>query len=192
MAHGAVARQAAVVAAALLACAWAVASGAATAWQLEPARSSLAFRATQAGAEFEGQFKRFTATIQFDPGDLAGSAFDVGIDIASAATLESERDALLQGPDWFAAAEFPKARFTARRFRKTSTGYAADGTLALRGASRPVTVAFTFARGSAGRATLQGNALLRRLDFGVGQGEWRATEWIADEVKVVFTLRLRR
>ena len=191
MAYGAVARQAAVVAAALLACAWAAAGGAATAWQLDPARCSLAFRATQAGAEFEGQFKRFTATIQFDPGDLAGSAFDVGIDIASAATLESERDALLQGPDWFAVRQFPQARFTATRFRQAGAGFAADGTLALRGVSRPVSLAFAFTPGSAGRATLAGTAVVRRLDFGVGQGEWQATEWIADEVKVVFTLRLR-
>ena len=39
---------------------------------------------------------------------------------------------------------------------------------------------------------MKGAADLRRLEFGVGQGEWSSTEWVGDEVKVVFTLRLRR
>jgi hypothetical protein len=32
--------------------------------------------------------------------------------------------------------------------------------------------------------------MLRRLEFGVGQGEWATTEWIGDEVEVRFDLSL--
>jgi hypothetical protein len=39
-------------------------------------------------------------------------------------------------------------------------------------------------------AVLQGTASLDRLAFGVGQGEWKSTEWIAAEVKVAFNVRL--
>jgi len=50
----------------------------------------------QAGAEFEGRFKRFTPEIRFDPADLAGSRFLVEIDTRSADTQDGDRDAALR------------------------------------------------------------------------------------------------
>ena len=32
-------------------------------------------------------------------------------------------------------------------------------------------------------AKLTGTAKLKRLDFGVGQGDWKSTEWVGDTVK---------
>jgi hypothetical protein len=32
---------------------------------------------------------------------------------------------------------------------------------------------------------------VKRLLFGVGQGEWKSTEWISDDVQVQFNLLLR-
>ena len=70
--------------------------------------------------------------------------------------------------------------------------YLARGTLTLRGVTRPVSVRFRFERSPEGGARLDGSARLRRLDFGVGQGEWTSTEWVGDEVEVSFELRLSR
>jgi polyisoprenoid-binding protein YceI len=53
-----------------------------------------------------------------------------------------------------------------------------------------VPIAFTFTPSGAG-ATLAGTAQLKRLDFGVGQGDWKNTDWVADAVKVAFTLNLK-
>ena len=36
-----------------------------------------------------------------------------------------------------------------------------------------------------------GTSNLRRLEFGVGQGDWRSTEWLDDAVRVEFDLALR-
>jgi polyisoprenoid-binding protein YceI len=169
-----------------------VAAGAATAWKMDQSHSTLAFRATQAGAEFEGGFGQFGADIVFDAGDLKGSRFDVRIATASAGTKEQQRDDLLKGPDFFATARYPEARYVATKFRRTAGGYAADGALTLRGITRPVTVDFTFTPGPAGRATLAGGAAVKRLDFGVGQGEWQSTEWVGNDVKIRFELKLSR
>ncbi len=38
---------------------------------------------------------------------------------------------------------------------------------------------------------MKGTAELRRLDFGLGQGDWVSTEWVGDEVEVRFELTLR-
>lgn len=70
--------------------------------------------------------------------------------------------------------------------------YLARGTLTLRGVTRPVPVRFRFQRSPEGGARLDGSTRLRRLDFGVGQGEWTSTEWVGDEVEVQFELRLSR
>lgn len=164
----------------------------AAAWRLVPERSALTFRAVQAGAEFEGRFARYTTDIAFDPAALTGSRFDVRIDAASAETLEAQRDETLRGPDFFAAAQFPQAHFIATQFNRSTTGYAAIGTLTLRGVTRPLTVRFQWTAGPAGSATLTGDALVRRLDFGVGQGEWQSTEWVGNDVKIAFRLQLQR
>ncbi len=161
---------------------------AATPWRTD-AGSELRFRATQAGAEFEGRFARFSASIVFDERDLAGSRFDVEVETASVETKDADRDSALKDSDFFAVGKYPLARFVATEFRRTKAGFVADGQLTLRGVTRPVPVSFTFTRTGTG-ATLTGTALLRRLDFGVGQGEWRSTDAVGNEVKVLFTLRL--
>jgi polyisoprenoid-binding protein YceI len=165
-------------------------AGAATPWKVDLPHSTLTFRATQAGAEFEGGFRLFTADIAFDAGDLAGSRFDVRIVTASAETKEQQRDDILKGADFFATAKYPEARYVATKFRRTATGYAADGTLTLRGVTRPVAVDFTLTPAAAGQAKLTGGAAVKRLDFGVGQGEWQSTEWVGNDVKIRFELKL--
>ena len=37
---------------------------------------------------------------------------------------------------------------------------------------------------------MKGSASLKRLDFGLGQGEWASTEWVGDTVDVRFELKL--
>jgi len=37
---------------------------------------------------------------------------------------------------------------------------------------------------------MAGKTVIRRLDFGVGQGDWKSTEWVGNEVTVTFNLRL--
>lgn len=184
-------RAAALLLAAALSLAAARAQGARD-WQVDAATQRLEFRATQAGAGFTGRFTRFTPQIRFDPTDPARSRLYVEIDTASADTQDAERDRLLRGPDFFAAERFPKAVFETLRIRHGGDGsYAATGRLTLRDATRDVALRFTFhpARGGA-PARLQGETLIRRLDFGVGQGEWRDTTWVGDEVQVRFDLAL--
>jgi len=53
-----------------------------------------------------------------------------------------------------------------------------------------VPIEFQFAPGAAG-AKLSGSAKLNRLDFGVGQGDWKSTETIGDAVKINFSLVLK-
>ena len=73
---------------------------------------------------------------------------------------------------------------------KTAAGFSAVGALTLHGVTKDVPIDFQFTN-AAGGAKLAGTAKLNRLDFGVGQGDWKSTEWVADAVKVSFSLVLK-
>lgn len=165
---------------------------AATQWVLQPKQSELGFTAKQAGAAFQGKFEDYTADIRFDPNDLATSRFEVKVDLASVDTGDAERDDILKGEDLFAVKKWPTATYVAEGFQhQGGTKFAARGKLTLRGVTRDVPIQFTFESNSTG-AWLKGSATIKRLDFGVGQGEWKDTgaEGIANEVQVQYALRL--
>ena len=165
---------------------------AASQWTLQPRESKLTFVGTQAGAQFEGAFERFAADIKFDPQDLAGSRFDVKIETASVNSKDSERDDTLKTPDLFAVKQFPGSHYVADKFAaKGGNKFTATGKLTLRNVTRDVPIEFTFEKKD-GSAWLKGSAQLKRLDFGVGQGDWADTSQVANEVQVSFVLLLKQ
>lgn len=164
---------------------------AATPWNTEPGQSTLSFVGTQAGAEFSGTFRRFTATIRFDAEDLGGSSFDVSIDLGSIDSKDAERDDIIRGPDIFATERWPSAHYVVDRFTSKGGGkFRGEGTLTLRDVTREVPIEFTYEANASG-GWLVGSATLDRLDFGVGQGEWKDTQWVGNRVRVEFALRLQ-
>lgn len=153
-------------------------------WKVAPG-GTLAFRTDYSGEAINGRFTRWTADIQFSPDDLEHSKIAVDVDLASVSSGDSERDDTLKGDDFFGVAAHPKARFTATRIRKQGSGYVADGTLALAGASRPVPVAFTL-KIDGTHAQASGTATVKRLAFGVGKGQWSDPGTIPDAIAVTF------
>ena len=156
---------------------------------VQAAGSSLTFASTYEGEVFTGRFPNFTTKFSFDPQRLATSKLDVTIPLTGVTTANAERDDALKGADFFSIAKFPQARYTATKFRSLGGNqYAADGTLSLRGISKPVTLTFTWTAGA--QPVLNGKATVKRLEFGVGGGDWADTDTLPNEVavstKVVF------
>ncbi|KAB7772167.1 YceI family protein [Xanthomonas maliensis] len=151
--------------------------------------SSLVFASKYDGEVFTGSFPGFDTTLSFDPANLSAAKLDVRIPLAGAKSGNNDRDSTLQGPDFFNVAKFATAHYRADKFRALGGNtYAADGTLELRGASKPVTLTFTWTPGT--QPVLAGKATVKRLDFGVGGGDWADTKTIPNETaistKVVF------
>ena len=160
-------------------------------WQVDAAHSSLSFTNTYQSVAYTGQFHRFTAKVDYDPADLAHAKFDVDVDIASLDTQNGERDHTALGADFFDAQKFPKAHFVTTSFRKAADGkVVADGTLTLRGISKPVTLAVLF-KPNGNSATLDVTAQVKRLDFGIGAGQWADPSMIGDGVAVHGRLQLQ-
>ena len=174
-------------------------SGAATtlgasSYTMDAGKSTLGFTANQSGGDFDGGFEKFTARIVFADADLAGSMFDVEVDTGSVNTQDDDRDTALRGEDLFHVSKFPNARFVTTSFtRKAPGAYEALGKLTIRDVTREIRLPFSFTTTQEGGQTvawLKGGVTLNRLDYGVGQGDWKDTTWVANEVKVKFSLRL--
>lgn len=151
--------------------------------------STLVFATKYDGEVFTGSFPGFATTFSFDPANPASGKLDVNIPLAGAKTGNNDRDSTLQGADFFNVGKFATAHYRATTFRALGGNqYAADGTLELRGVSKPVTLTFTWTPGA--QPVLAGKATVKRLDFGVGSGDWADTGTIPDETaistKVVF------
>jgi polyisoprenoid-binding protein YceI len=159
------------------------------AYSADPQHSLLEFVGTQAGAPLKAGFHSFTATIDFAPDALSAAHLDVLIDVGSVDSQDADRDATMKGKDGFDVAHWPSAHYVTKDITKSAAGYHATGSLTLHGVTRDVPVDFQFATAAAG-AKLEGYATLKRLDFGVGQGDWKSTEWIGDEVRINFSLQL--
>lgn len=164
-------------------------------YTLDPAKSSLEFTFLQAGAKDTGRFPRFAVTLDCPGADPAGGRLEVTVEVAAVDTGDQDRDDVLRSDDLFAVAKFPRAHFLATRIVKTAAGYEADGALTIRGVTRDTKVPFTFREATEGGVAvgyLTGKTVVRRLDFGVGQGDWKATDQAGNEVTVSFALRLTR
>lgn len=145
--------------------------------------STLAFAGSYQGETFNGRFPSFTTKLSFDPKQLATSKLDVTIAMAGATTANADYDGEMRGKSFLDTAKFAQARYVATKFRALGGNrYAADGTLTLHGVSKPVVLTFTWTPGA--KPVLAGKATVKRLDFGVGAGEWADTALIPDAIAV--------
>ncbi len=145
--------------------------------------SALAFAGKYQGDTFTGTFPGFNTRLSFDPQQLATARLEVTIPLATATTRNSDYDSQMRGESFFNSGKFATATYSATRFRALGDNrYAADGTLSLHGVSKPVTLEFTWTPGA--RPVLAGKATVKRLDFGVGAGEWADTKLIPDAIAV--------
>ncbi len=151
--------------------------------------SILVFATKYDGETFTGNFPGFQTQVSFDPANPAAGKLDVTIPLAGAKSGNSDRDSTLQGADFFNVGKFAQARYTANGFRALGNNqFVADGTLELRGVSKPVTLTFSWAPGA--QPVLTGKATVKRLDFGVGSGDWADTKTIPDETAISTIVKL--
>jgi len=159
-------------------------------WKPVPSPKSLTFTASQAGAPFPGELKSYIASLCLDAKDASKSTLQVRADLNSVDTGLPEMDDALKGEDFFDTAHFAQATFTSDSLKPVGPGqYTVSGKLALHGVTRPVTVPFRFTPAADGKsARLEARFSLKRLDYGIGRGQWADTQWVADPVELAFAV----
>ena len=165
-------------------------------WQINHETSLLGFTNTYADVEFAGHFKDFSGTINFDPDNLEESLFDITINTTTITTNSEDRDMTLPEQDWFDFSNYPTARYVAQSFSKSDDDqFIAEGVLMLKGRNREVPLTFKWSSeieddSDTSMILLQGEANIRRIDFGIGEGMWAEDDTVGLDVHIKTNLHL--
>lgn len=162
----------------------------ACAQQLAAAGSEIAFTSKQMGVPVDGRFRKFDAQVAFDPKKPEAAKIAFTIDLASVSLGVAETEAEIAKPDWFDTKKFPQATFQSGAVKATGPGkYEVAGKLTIKGASQNVVVPVALAQNGAA-TTASGAFTIKRLDFRIGDGDWKDTSMVANDVQVRFKLAL--
>ena len=175
-------------AAALAAASMMVAGSAAMAAPLkvDPAKSAVSATFRQMGVGVDASFRKFSAQVDYDAAKPEKSKASVDIDIPSFDLGDADYNKEVLKKEWFNAAQFPKASFVSSTIRATGPGKLdVSGKLTIKGKTADVTFPVTVKK--EGSATLlEGSLPIKRLAFNIGEGEWKDTSIVADEVTIRF------
>ena len=161
-----------------------LAFGAAAQQNLVPAQSEIAFTSKQMGVPVDGKFKKFDAQVAFDPKKPEAAKIAFTVDLASVSFGSSETESEVAKPDWFNTKAFPQATFQSTTVKAAGPGkFEVAGKLTIKGASQNIVVPVALAQ-AGGTTTATGGFVLKRLDFRIGDGDWKDTSMVANEVNV--------
>ena len=173
-------------AAALLATSFSSGLAGAVALKTDPAKSSVAAVFRQMNVPVEATFKTFTASIDYDAARPEAAKAAVEIATASMDLGDAEYNREVAKKEWFNTAQFPNASFVSTSIKATGPGkLLVAGKLTLKGRVADVSFPLTV-KSDAGNQVFEGQLPIRRLAFNIGEGEWKDTSMVADEVVIKF------
>ena len=153
-------------------------------YHLDPAHARLIFSVNHLGfSDYTALFLKFEATLDFDPDAPETMTVEAKVDPASIETFyrdaKVDLNAVVAGPDFLDARQFPQMSFQSTKVRVTGPDAAAvSGNLTLHGVTRQVTLRVRYNGGYAGHPLDPGGArvgfsvdgALYRSDFGMEFG----------------------
>lgn len=149
-------------------------------------KSAVTFVSKQMGVPVDGRFKKFAATLAFDPAKPAQGRAKIDIDLNSIDTGSQEANDEVVGKQWFNVKAFPSANFATTAIQPLGGDrYQVAGKLTIKGKSQDVAIPATF-RQEGGNGVFDGSFTLKRLDFALGEGAWSDVGTVANEVQVRF------
>lgn len=154
--------------------------------KVDASKSYIRFVTKQMNVPVEGRFRKFAASVAFDPLKPAATHAEFEVDLGSIDLGNEEGETEARRKPWFDVDAFPKAKFVATSVKSLGPGrYEASGALTIKGTTRNITVPLSLAE-AAGSRTVEGQFPLKRLQFRIGEGPWSDTDTVADEVLVRF------
>lgn len=157
---------------------------------IAPAGSRIDFSYAQMGAAMQGAFRSFSGTANLDDAQPQKSSVSISVQTASISLGSSDADNTAAGAEFFNSKVFPLARFQSSQVQPLGNGrYRISGSFTLKNVSHPLTVNAIMQPQGADRL-LTGSFTLKRLDYGIGTGEWADTSTLGNDVRVNFALRL--
>ena len=140
----------------------------------------------QMNVPVEARFKKFSAQIAFDPARPAAGTARIEIDMESFDIDNAEVNDEARSKPWFDAHNFPKATFVSAGIKPLGAGkFEVRGPLTIKGRTFEAVTSFTH-KEEAGTAVFDGAFAIKRLQYNIGEGAWKDTDTVADEVQIKF------
>lgn len=151
-------------------------------------QSSITFSYKQMGVVMDGKFRKFQAQVSLNTDKPMQAKGSIEIDLASIDTGSSEADQEVVGKSWFHVAAHPKARFVLKSFKPVGANqFEAVGQFTLKGQTRELTIPVKLSP----QGVLTGSVVIKRSDYGIGEGMWAKFDVLANDITVKFNLNLK-
>ncbi|MDB5991437.1 MAG: YceI family protein [Herbaspirillum sp.] len=161
-------------------------SASASPLKVDPGKSTVTIVFKQLNVPVEASFKKFNAQIDFDGAKPETAKAAVEMDIASFDLGDAQYNQEVMKKDWFNAAQFPKATFTAATIKSAGPGkFTVAGKLSIKGKTSDVSFPLTVKKDGAAQV-FDGTLPIKRLTYNIGEGDWKDTDTVADEVLIKF------
>lgn len=156
--------------------------------QFQPGKSTLSFVSKQMNVPVEGRFKSFRSKLAFDPAKPAAARAEFEIDLASIDAGSKDADEEVAGKAWFNTKEFPVARFVATSVKPLGGNrFEVAGKMNIKGRTLDLATPVSVTQ-QGNSATFDGSLVLKRADYGIGEGIWADFGTVANEVQIKFRL----
>ncbi len=163
----------------------------AVAQNLDAGKSKVGVVFKQMNVPVDAAFKSFKADVAFDPAKLEQTKATVEIDTASFDLGPGAEDynAEVRKKEWFDTKTFPKAVFQTTGPAKAlgSGKYEVPGKLTVKGKSVDLIAPVSY-KVDGSSNVFEGQLPIKRLAFNIGEGEWKDTGTVADEVVIKFRI----
>lgn len=155
---------------------------------LNLAQSRVSFVYKQMNVPMEGQFKRFGGQVLFDPAKPTLAKAALNIDLASIDTGSAEGDEEVAGKLWFNTRQFPLARFVSTSVKPLGNNrFLVTGKMSIKGRTRAISTPASLSWQGA-NGVFEGAFVIKRADYGIGEGLWADFDAVANEVQIKFRL----
>jgi polyisoprenoid-binding protein YceI len=156
--------------------------------QLLADKSTVSFVYKQMNVPIEGSFKRFKGELSFDPAKPEAAKTAIEIDLSSIDTGFAEGNEEVVGRLWFDTKNHPVARFVSTSVKPLGANrYEVTGRMSIKGRTLDAKTPATFSQaGNSG--VFEGSFILKRADYGIGEGMWADFGTVANEVQIRFRM----
>ena len=156
--------------------------------KVDSAKSGVGVTFKQMGVSVDAKFNKLVAQVDYDAAKPENAKASVEIDVASFDLGDPDYSAEVRKKEWFHAVQFPKATFSSTKIRAIGPGkLEVIGKLTLKGKSTDLQFPLSVKK-EGGVQVFEGIVPIKRLVFGIGDGEWKDTSVVADEVVIKFRI----
>ena len=154
--------------------------------KLDTSKSTVSIVFKQMNVPVDAKFRKFSASIDFNNAKPESSKATVDIDVNSFDLGDPEYNQEVLKKEWFNAAQFPKASFVSTSMKMGADGKLhVVGNLSIKGKTMLTSFPLQLKKEGSNQV-FDGSLPIKRLAFGIGEGEWKDTGMVADEVLIKF------